>query len=113
LSDEYLKITQHMNHAEVDVLRPCAIQWSTDTVTWYSVLSEVPAGVKFRDFDAPEDGPRNYAAMAIVDGRPSYFFYYHPAAARAFAEQMAPWFGGDEEKPRKKKKKIKSLKATS
>lgn len=101
----HLKITQHDSHAEIDVLEPCGISWSTNSTLWHDVLSEVPAGTKYRDFDGPRSNPRSYAS--IIDGRLS-LHYYHREAALAFAEAMAPWIGGDEEKPRKKKKKIKS-----
>lgn len=90
---EHLKITQHKSHTEIDVLQPCEIHWSTDTIIWQHVLSEVPAGTKFRDFDAPESKPRNYRAM--TNRQPGPVYYCHPAAARAFAELMAPWYGGD------------------
>jgi len=110
--NEYLNITQHGNHTEVDVLRPCEIQWSTDTTVWCSVLSQVPAGTKFRDFDAPASKPRSYRALAVVNGHPTYLHYYHREAAMAFAGLMAPWYGGDEEKSRKKRKKIKSSEVT-
>jgi hypothetical protein len=109
---EYLNVTQHKNRTEIDVVQACAIQWSVDQITWASVLSEVPAGTKFIDFDAPADKPRNYRALSVVNGHPTYFAHWHRDAATAFADLMAPWYGGDEEKPRKKKKKIKALDVT-
>lgn len=85
---EMLAVVQRDDHAEIRVLRACAVRWSVDTVLWHS-LGEYEAGSVVVDRDAPRSAPRSY--MALVGGE--QLVYYHRDAALDFAELMEPWIG--------------------
>jgi hypothetical protein len=84
------KVTRHDDHAEIEILTPCAVRWSVDSCTWRSLSgAEAPAGTVLVDSEVSP--PRFYAA--VVDGQTSCWDEPWPATAMAFQA----WFGDDEE----------------
>jgi hypothetical protein len=85
--DDLLRIKEHPDHVDIEVLKTCDIRWSEDTTIWNS-MGSFQAGTVLTDHYRPER-PRSY--MANVDQGP-WQTYYSREAGRAFAELMEPWF---------------------
>jgi hypothetical protein len=64
---EVLKVTEHNGYTEIEVLQPCSVHSSVDSITWMHCLDNATAGTVFRDFGAPKGKRRKY--RACVDGQ--------------------------------------------